>query len=133
MPPVFVIDQSASAKLAALKAPALPSPKPDAVDRIRAYEAAVQERPNHAPTWNNLGSARAEAGQMAAAQAAFETAARLDPNYTMPHRNLAMIHRTLKNLQKAAYHEAEWKRLSVKEAPLSPRPNEGKLSILREQ
>ena len=69
---------------------------------INALAEEVRRQPNHAPTWNNYGSALAETGRFEDARRAFERAIAIDPNYALPHKNLALLLRTSLNDPEAA-------------------------------
>ncbi|MCK6552043.1 tetratricopeptide repeat protein [Myxococcota bacterium] len=109
-------DDVARSKLAALRAGS--SERAAAEARVREYEAATRERPEHAPTWNNLGSARAEAGDAKGAIAAFERAVALDPGYALACKNLALVHERL--LGDRASAERWWARHRALEDATQP-------------
>src|SRR5581483_1722892 len=59
--------------------------------RAHALIEQARRNPSDARLQYNLGVAQARAGDSAAAMAAFEQAARLDPKLAMAHTNLALL------------------------------------------
>jgi tetratricopeptide (TPR) repeat protein len=82
-------------------------------DAARAYEKVVDAFPDDFESWNNLGNARAAAGDRDGAIPAFERAITLRPDLTRIYLNLSDV------LAEAEYHEARQKvmREAVKIAP----------------
>ena len=64
--------------------------------------AVLAQSPTHAPSWNDLGLAFEEAGEVSEALAAWEHAAKLDPRYSKPWSNLGRVQMQRGELERAA-------------------------------
>lgn len=60
-------------------------------DAAACFEAVVAQDPTHKIAWNNLGNVRDELGDTQGAYQAFQAALALDPDYTSPKKNLAIV------------------------------------------
>jgi len=67
----------------------------DAEERVRWYQAAVAAAPTNAAAFNNLGTALADRGDLAAAAAAYEAAIARDAEFAWPHVGLGNVRRRL--------------------------------------
>ena len=60
-------------------------------EAVTAYEHVVAREPQDFESWNNLGNARHETGDLDAAMDAFQRARQLDPNKAIVFTNLARV------------------------------------------
>ena len=83
--------------------------------QIGAYQAAIpvlnafiEEQPEHAGPYINLGIAYRQVGDIEAAQAAFARAVELNPSSAAAHHQLGILYREQGNFEAAldAYHQA---------------------------